>query len=127
MIDASAALEFLLTGPTSQAVADRLDGDAPVHAPHLIDLEIAHALRRGVFRGSIDASRAAAALALWGEVRIRRHSHRVLLDRIWGLRNNLTAYDAAYVALAEALGTTLVTADRRLARAPGVTAPIETL
>ena len=127
MIDASAAIEILLKSPAGERLLDRLEDGAQAHAPHLIDVEIAHVLRRHVLRDTFGAGRAAAFLTLWRQLDIERHSHKNLLERIWGWRNNLTAYDATYVALAEALGQPLITADRRLAAAPGITVPVEVL
>lgn len=85
-------------------------------APHLIDLEVAQGLRRVGLRRSADMT---GALHRYRSLSIRRFEHLPLLSRIWELRNNLTAYDAAYVALAEATGEPLVTADRKLASTPG--------
>ena len=127
MIDASAAIEILLKSPAGERLLDRLEDGAAVHAPHLIDVEITHVLRRHVLRNTLGAGRAAAFLTLWRQLDIERHPHEHLLERIWGWRANLTAYDATYVALAEVLGQPLVTADRRLAAAPGITIPVELL
>lgn len=82
-------------------------------------------LRRYVTRGELDEPYARATLALLPVIPIERHTHEPLLDRIWALRSNLTAYDAAYVALAEGLGVPLVTCDERLANAPGIRAKVE--
>ena len=125
VIDASAALGVLLKSPAGERLLDRLENGAAAHAPHLIDVEIAHVLRRHVLRNTVGAGRAEACLTLWRQLDIERHPHENLLERIWRRRANLTAYDATYVALAEALGQPLVTADRRLAAAPGITIPIE--
>ena len=88
-----------------------------LHAPHLIDLEVAQVLRRYVRSASISAERGAEALTDLADFPLTRYPHFVLLPRIWQMRHGLTAYDAAYLALAEALGATLVTRDRALARA----------
>jgi len=103
------------------------DGDARrrlvaegVAVPHLADSELANALRAQVLRGRVDDGGACAALARWARLGVRRHPVVALLGRIWQLRHNLSAYDATYVALAEALGCALLTADARLAVAPGV-------
>ena len=127
MIDASAAIEILLKSAAGERLLDRLEDGAAAHAPHLIDVEIAHVLRRHVLRDTVGAGRAEACLTLWRQLDIERHPHENLLERIWRWRANLTAYDATYVALAEALGQPLVTADRRLAAAPGITIPVEVI
>ncbi len=95
-----------------------------VAVPHLADAEIAHALRGQVRRGHVDAATAEALLRRWTHLGVRRFPVFGLLSRVWELRENLTAYDAAYVALAEALRVSLVTADARLARAPGPECPV---
>ena len=101
--------------------------DEQLAAPHIIDLEVASALRRLCMSGALGADRAEAALADLQALPLERVSHRPLLDRCWELRQNLTIYDAAYVALAEHLSVTLVTADRRLAEAPGSRCTVELL
>ena len=93
-------------------------------APHLLDLEVASALRRFALRGDIPAARATAALAHFADLSFDRHDHEALLPRIWALRHTHTAYDAAYVALAEALQATLLTRDSRLASSHGHSAKI---
>jgi predicted nucleic acid-binding protein len=95
--------------------------------PHLVDSEITNALRRRVAAGHVDARRARRALDTWRTLGVTRYPSLALLDRVWDLRENLTAYDATYVALAEALGCALVTGDGRLSRAPGVRCPITVL
>lgn len=118
--DASAVLEALLQNPGVTAVEERLFGEGvPLHAPHLLDLEVTQVLRRLASLGQVAPLRCRDALDALRAFPLRRYSHDVLLERIWELRHNLTAYDAAYVALAEALGATLLTRDRRLATAPG--------
>jgi predicted nucleic acid-binding protein len=104
-----------------------LDPDESLHAPHLIDVEIAQTLRRYASGGTLTAARGREALDDLGDFPLRRYPHLPLLPRVWELRSNLTAYDAAYVALAEALEAPLLTADRRLASAPGKRARIEIL
>ncbi len=101
------------------------DPDETLHAPHLIDVEVAQVLRRYAATGQIDPERCRAALTDLGAFSLRRYPHDFLLPRIWELRDNLTAYDAAYVALAEALDAPLLTRDRRLAAAPGHDARVE--
>ncbi len=128
VIDASALLEVLLRSPAASAVEARiLVPDETLHAPHLLDLEIAQVLRRWVRAGEIDVARAAEALEDLADLPISRYPHDVLLARVWSLRNNATAYDAAYLALAEALGATLVTRDGALGEAPWHRARVEVI
>ena len=117
VIDASAMIEALLRTSKAKAVDERLFGARTRHAPHLIDVEVAQVVRRLADRREIGADRGQAALQNLAVFPLIRHPHDVLLGRIWALRQNLTAYDAAYVALAEALGAALLTCDRRLAKA----------
>ena len=98
-----------------------------LHAPHLLDLEVAQVLRRFCARGELTVTRAGEALADLLDFPLTRYPHDLFLERIWQLRENLTVYDAAYVALAEALSATLVTRDVRLGRSPGHAASIEVL
>jgi predicted nucleic acid-binding protein len=116
VVDASAAVLGLLNNGDARAL---LRAES-VASPHLVDPEVAHALRAQVQRGRIDATTAERALERWARLAIERISVVGLLSRIWSLRANLSAYDAAYVSVAEALGCALLTADGRLARAPGV-------
>jgi predicted nucleic acid-binding protein len=128
VVDASALLEVLLRTPAAEAVEQRIfDNRSTLHTPHLLDIEVAQVIRRYAANGEIDGERGRAALADLTDLPLRRYSHDFLLPRIWALRNNLSAYDAAYVALAEALGAPLVTRDRRLAGAAGHHARIELL
>jgi len=116
VLDASAAVSALLNaGRARTALADDV-----VHVPHLIDSEISHALRRQVLRRSLAADDGWAALDTWRRLGVVRHPVRGLLDRVWELRDNVSAYDASYLALAEALGCALLTADARLSRVPGL-------
>jgi len=125
VVDASAVVELLLRTPVGQRVEARLlDRPTSLHAPALLDVEVAQVLRRYEARGALGAARGAMAVALLQGFPLTRHPHAPLLTRLWALRDNLTAYDATYVALAEALGAVLVTCDPRLARAPGVRASI---
>ena len=105
----------------------RLSVDVDQHAPGILDLEVASAIRRLLRTGVIDGPRADRALADLVVLPLERYPHVALLPRVWELRDNLTPYDAAYVALAEALGAVLVTADARLAGAPGPCCAIEVL
>ena len=126
VIDSSAALELLLDTARGRRLNERIRAESvEIHAPHLVDLEIAQVLRRYVLRGSLDAARGMRALRHWRSLQVERYEHRRFLDRVWELRHNVSAYDAVYVALAEALSTVLFTADRRLAAAPGLAGRIE--
>jgi predicted nucleic acid-binding protein len=95
-----------------------------VHAPHLIDSEVAHVLRRRVRLGAIDAATGWNLLNTFRWMAITRHGTFSMFDRVWELRDNLTAYDAAYVALAEIIDCPLVTGDARISRAPGLRCPV---
>ncbi len=126
VVDASALLEVLLRTSAAKVVEDRMFAPRQtLHAPHLLDVEVAQVIRRYAASGEIGAERGRIALADLADFPLRRYPHDFLLPRIWALRNNLTAYDAAYVALAEALEAPLLTRDRRLAIAAGHRAQIE--
>ena len=126
VVDASALLEVLLRTPAAEAVEDRLFAPGQtLHAPHLLDVEAAQVIRRYAAGGDIDDERGRMALTDLADFPLQRYPHDFLLPRIWDLRNNLTAYDAAYVALAEAMDAPLLTRDRRLATAAGHNARIE--
>jgi predicted nucleic acid-binding protein len=126
VVDASALLEVLLRTRAALVVEKRLlDEHETLHAPHLIDVEVAQVIRRYAANGEIDSRRGSAALDDLAAFSMHRYPHDVLLPRVWELRNNLTAYDAVYVALAEALDATLLTRDRRLAAAAGHRARVE--
>jgi predicted nucleic acid-binding protein len=121
VLDASALVELLLGTAVGRAIAARIGSpEVSLHAPHLADVEVAQAVRRLVREGDIDVDAAGAALADLRDLDVERHAHEPLLDRVWSLRTNLTAYDAVYVALAEGLDATLLTCDGRLARPPGM-------
>ena len=125
VVDASALLEALLRTSAANLIEDRLFASGQtLHAPHLIDVEIAQVIRRYAANGEIDGERGRMALADLADFPLRRYPHD-FLRRVSGLRNNLTAYDAAYVALAEALDAPLLTRDRRLTKAAGHLAQIE--
>ncbi len=126
--DASVVLELLLQTPRAAAIDARLfrRGES-LHAPALIDVEVAQVLRRYVRNTELDEPRARASIQLLGALPLERYHHEPLLPRMWELRENLTAYDAAYVALAEGLRAPLLTCDARLARAPGLRAAIEVI
>lgn len=126
VLDASGAVELLLNTAAGKRLASRLDDPAEsIHAPHLIDVEVAHVLRRYTLHGLLSTTRCERALDHWRELDVERYSHDLFLDRVWQLRHNVSAYDAAYVALTEALSTVLVTGDGRLLRTPGLAIPIE--
>lgn len=126
VLDASVLVELILDTPTGRTVADRLaDPAVGLHVPHLVDVEVTQALRRYAQKGEVDAWEAAEALASLRALDLQRHAHEPLLDRVWELRDNLSAYDAVYVALAEVLDTTLLTCDRPLSCVPRVAARIE--
>lgn len=116
VVDASAAVAALLNaGPARAALSDEA-----LHAPHLIDSEVAQALRRLVLHGSLATDGGWAAPDSWRRLGVVRHPVGGLLDRVWELRENVFAYDESYLALAEALGCSLLTADARLGRSPGL-------
>jgi predicted nucleic acid-binding protein len=126
VVDASAVIDILLRVPTADAAAYLLfHSGETLHAPHLLDLEVAHTLRRHEARRQAAPARCRETLDDLARIRLFRHPHNVLLPRIWELRNNLTAYDAAYVALAEMLGARLLTRDQRMAASAGHHARIE--
>jgi predicted nucleic acid-binding protein len=126
VVDASAVLEALLRTPAARAVEKRLfESSQTLHAPHLLDVEVAQVVRRYAANREIDEERGRMALADLADLPLRRYPHDFLLSRVWDLRSNFTAYDAMYVALAEVLDATLVTRDRRLAASPGHHARIE--
>jgi predicted nucleic acid-binding protein len=118
-------LASLVARRPNAALGARLASDGDLHAPHLIDVELVHALRRLVYRGELAGDRAQAARQDFGDLPIGRYPHVALVDRMWELRDDLTAYDAPFIALSEALGVPLVTTDARLARAPGHRAEVE--
>ncbi|MGA2458626.1 MAG: type II toxin-antitoxin system VapC family toxin [Terriglobales bacterium] len=126
VLDASATLDWLLQTAAGKRIERRIySHHESLHAPHLLDLEVGQVLRRLVREGALSAQRAEQAIEDLLDLRIARYPHFVLLPRIWQLRHNLSAYDAAYVALAENLGARLLTRDARLASVSGLTAPIE--
>ena len=119
-------LEFLLQTPVGTRVEARLFRDAEeFHSPHLMDVEVTQGLRRLVRSGEVTAARAAEAIADLGDLDLHRHAHLDLLTRAWQLRENITAYDAMYMALAEALDATVITCDVPLTKTPGHRARIE--
>jgi predicted nucleic acid-binding protein len=126
VVDASALLELLLQTPLGVRVEARLfSGADEFHSPHLVDVEITQGLRRLVRTGEVSADRAAEALSDLAAFDLHRHPHLDFVARAWKLRENITAYDAMYVALAEALDAPVVTCDEPLSKAPGHRARIE--
>lgn len=127
VIDASAEIAVLLNiGPEVEGVRERIarPGET-LHVPHLFEIEVLHALRSLGLRGTLSLERARLALSRLKDTQLVRYPHSTFMDIIWDLRVNLTAYDAAYVALAEALDAPLVTMEARLAQAPGIRAAVE--
>jgi len=126
VLDASVALELLFLTPVGRLVRSRLfrPGES-LHAPHLIDVEVAQVLRRYALSGRVPKERCGQAFEDWRGLRVHRYPHEPLMRRIWMLRDNFTAYDAAYLALAEGIGAPLITHDAGLANAPGHGAQIE--
>lgn len=120
VLDASAMLEWLQQSPKGLVVERAVVGSAqPIHAPHLIDLEIANSIRRHVRDGAMSETRGRQVLWDLLHAPCARHEHYPFLQRVWELRDNVSPYDAVYIALAEFLRATLLTCDARLARAPG--------
>ena len=125
VVDTSAVVAALVGRPPDRRLTDRLGADGDLHVPHLLDVELLHALGRLVRTGQLSEERAADARADFAELAVVRYGHQPLADRAWELRGKLTADDATFVALAEALAVPLVTCDARLARAPGHRAAVE--
>lgn len=126
VLDASAALSVALNKPSATEIADRVQApDEWVLAPALIDLEFLQVLRRLMAFGEISAAAAAEALGIFRDLPVETVDHRPLIDRVWSLKGHVSAYDAAYLALAEAVDATLITCDRKLANAHGHTARVE--
>jgi predicted nucleic acid-binding protein len=126
VLEASAAIDWLLQTAVGKQIEGRIyERGESLHAPHLLDLEVAQVLRRLVREVSISAPRADQAITDLIDLRVTRYPHFVFLPYIWRLRHNLSAYDAAYVALTEKLGATLITRDTRLASACIRTVSIE--
>lgn len=120
VLDASAAIDWLLGTSAGQQIESRIySRGESLHAPHLLDLEVAQVLRRLVREVAVSAQRAHEAVQDLANLRVTRYPHFVFLPHIWRLRHNLSAYDAVHVALTEQLGATLITRDARLAAATG--------
>ena len=129
VIDASAAIEWVLQTPKGVEIETRIfqkPGESPrLHAPHLLDVEVAQVLRRHVARKILSEARGETALHDFLQIPLVRYPHELLLPRVWELRKNLTVYDAVYVALAEALEMPLLTCDANIASAPGHRARVD--
>jgi predicted nucleic acid-binding protein len=125
VIDASAIVAILLGTEQAEAVRSRIATRATLHAPHLIDLEVTQVLRRHALLARLSPEAAEESFRSFRAIAIERYAHDRFLDRIWQMRWNITAYDAAYIALAEALRAPVLTCDARLAASAGHTARIE--
>ena len=126
VLDASAAVDWLLRTPAGRRVEQRIyAGNDTLHTVHLLDVEFVQVLRRLVREGVLAPKRAAEAIEDLSALRITRYAPVLLLPRIWRLRQNLSAYDAAYVALAEELRAPLITRDRKIATAPNHAVVVE--
>ena len=127
VVDASVVVSALLVDrPEGEAARQALRSD-PAHAPHLLDVEVTSAVRRWVLDGRLGVEEARSSIRDLADLAITRHGHEPLLDRVLELRDAVSAYDGMYVALAELLGATMVTGDRRLSRAPGVRCPVSVI
>jgi predicted nucleic acid-binding protein len=126
VLDASAAVDWLLQTPAGRRIERRIfSRKETLHAPHLLDLEVTQVLRRLALQKILTGQRADDAVRDLEDLRINRYAHFVLLTRVWQLRHNFSAYDAAYVVLAEKLRAPLITRDQRLASASGHAATVE--
>jgi predicted nucleic acid-binding protein len=115
VLDASAAIEMLLAKPRAALVEQRVFGSGEtLHAPQLLEVEVVQVIRRHLLAKLMDRPRAQQAFDDFVALKYKSYEHEVLLKRIWSLRDNFSAYDAAYIALAEAIGATLVTCDGKL-------------
>lgn len=126
VVDSSIIVEVLLRTKSAHLIEKKIFSKGQtLHAPHLIDVEIAQVIRRYTSSHELTPERGFQAIEDLIDFRISRYSHDIMLPRIWELRTNMTAYDAAYVALAEMLDSPLLTRDAKLARSPGTIAKIE--
>jgi predicted nucleic acid-binding protein len=126
VLDASAVVELIAEpGAVASVIRSRIRADPDIHVPHLVDAEVTSALRRKLLAGQLDVRRARRAIRRLAAMRLVRWQQTALLGRALALRDQLTAYDAIYVAMAEATGATLLTRDARLARAGGHRARVE--
>jgi predicted nucleic acid-binding protein len=126
VVDASSVVDLLIGTEVVAGTAALLREHASWHAPELLDVEVLHVVRRWHQRGWIDMASAERAVEELDELPLHRHGHAVLRRRVWALRDRCTAYDAAYVALAEALAVPLVTSDVRLAKSAAGLVPVLT-
>ena len=124
VVDASTVVAALLDSGSAGDGARDVMLDDEAHAPHLLDVEVLSAIRRHVLSGRLSPAAAGGAVDAVRELAVVRHGHDLLLERALELRDSVTAYDGVYVALAEILGATLVTGDRRLSRAAGLRCPV---
>lgn len=126
VLDASAAVDWLLQTPAGQRIEARIYADdETLHSVHLLDVEVVQVMRRLVRQGTLSSQRAEEAIQDLAALRVTRYAPALLLQRIWQLRENLSAYDAAYVALAEELQAPLITRDQGIAMVPGCRAAVE--
>ena len=126
VLDASCLVELLVGTQKGRTVAARIaDPGESLHVPHLADVEVMQTIRRLVRDGDLDGMSARTAIEVLRSLDLERHAHEPLLDRVWALRQNLSANDAVYVALAEALDCSLLTCDARLTRPPGLSRRVE--
>ena len=127
VLDASAAVVVLLNlGAGARHIRERMEREVDgLHVPHLFEIEVLNALRHHALRRGISERRSLELLEDLATMSISRYAHTAMLPRIWELRDNVSAYDAAYIALAETLEAPLITRDARLARAPGIRATVE--
>lgn len=126
VLDASAVIAMLLRLGQADRIMERVFAEGEtLHAPHLVDVEVSQVVRRYWRAGDLTAARGEQALRDLADFPIERYSHEPLIGRVWQLRHNATAYDGAYIALAEGLGAVLLTLDSALARIPGIRVPVE--
>ena len=126
VLDASAAIDWLLQTPSGRRIEQRIyTQNESLHCPHLMDLEVVQVLRRLVRESTISVHRAQQAIDDLLDLKITRYPHFIFLPRLWHYRHNFSAHDAAYVALAEELDATLITRDSKLASSLGRAARVE--